>query len=409
MKIGYICSDFDVPLYGEEGCSIHVRDFVDALVEEGHDVFVVCAAAGEASDPPVRARVYELQPDGVATRAWQLLEDEDAITYNHLERDLRLVLYNAWLAGEGGDVVRRERPDFLYERYALFGHGGLSLARALGIPHLLEVNAPLTVEQAGYKRFRLTTLAARMESELLAASDRVIVVSEWLREWALGVGADADRLEVVPNAVSRPLFESLPAREVSRERLGIDGTRTVGFVGSFQPWHDVAGLLRAFRQLHEQDPGLRLLLVGAGRDGSAVRSTTEELGIAEAVHSVGHLPHEAVPEALAAMDVAVAPYNGGEELGFLPLKLFEYMASGRPVVAANVGRIADLVEHGRTGLLYRPGDEDELASALRTVLYDGVAGDELGRAARDKVLRDHTWNGVARRVVEMAEAAAAAR
>ena len=64
MKIGYICSDFDVPLYGEEGCSIHVRDFVDALVEEGHDVFVVCAAAGEAAAPPVRARVYELQPDG---------------------------------------------------------------------------------------------------------------------------------------------------------------------------------------------------------------------------------------------------------------------------------------------------------------------------------------------------------
>lgn len=403
MRIGYLCSDFDVPLYGDEGCSIHIRDFTDALVEAGHDVFIVCASLDGAPQSTARARVYQVEPQGLDRLAWELLEREPLVEEGQLARDLRLVLYNASLGSEGSAIIEDERPDLLYERYALFGWGGAMLARKHGIPLVLEVNAPLTVEQEGYEKFVLTSLAERMEAEVFRAADAVVAVSSWLKDWIVSRGTDGEKVHVVPNGVSATLFAGASEAADARSRLGLDGKRVIGFVGSFQPWHDVDGLLRAFAQLHDDDPDVRLLIVGDGEPRGELQELALALGLNSAAVFVGHLRHERVPEAIGAMDVTVAPYDGGQELGFLPLKLFEYMASGKPTVAAAVGQIPSFVEHGRTGLLYPPGDDELLAEALRTLLYSETTATAIGAAAREHVLRDHTWDVVARRVVALAE------
>jgi glycosyltransferase involved in cell wall biosynthesis len=402
MRIGYLCSDFDVPLYGDEGCSIHVRDLAEAFVDAGHEVFVVCASLDGVPETRSRARVYHVAPQRLNAVAWELLEREPLVADNHLERDLRLVLYNTWLASEGAAILAAERPDLLYERYALFGWGGATLARAQGIPHVLEVNAPLTVEQEGYEKFTLTTLAEQLEAEVFRAADAVVAVSGWLRDWIVERGVERRRVHVVPNGVSRRLFGGQPGGDAARARFGLDGNPVIGFVGSFQPWHDVAGLLQAFARLHAEDGDLRLLIVGEGEARRELEATARDLGVADAAVFTGHLPHEHVPAAIAAMDVAVAPYDGAQELGFLPLKLFEYMASGKPTVAAAVGQIPWLVEDGITGLLYPPGDDARLAGALRRVLYSEANARALGLAAREKVLREHTWDSVAERIVAIA-------
>jgi glycosyltransferase involved in cell wall biosynthesis len=283
-----------------------------------------------------------------------------------------------------------ERPDAVYERFALFGWAGLTLARRYGVPHLLEVNAPLCDEQDGYERFTLTETASHVQAEVVAGTDAVLAVSPWLRDWALGLGAARGRVHVVPNAVDGDLFAAL--------RPGATDTRTVGYLGSFQTWHHLNGLLAAFATLAREDPGLRLLLVGDGPVRDATVRRTAELGVAGQVTFTGHVSHEQALEHLAAIDIAVVPYAESRDFYFSPLKLFECMAAGCATVAARVGQVEEVVEHGRTGWLYPPGDDGALADALRELLADPARARAIGAEGRREILASRTWAAVAQQV-----------
>jgi glycosyltransferase involved in cell wall biosynthesis len=240
-----------------------------------------------------------------------------------------------------------------------------------------------------------------MDAEIFRAADAIVCVSRPLKNWVVAHGVEERKVHVIPNAVSASLFAREPVDGAVRSRFGLEGKRVVGYLGSFQPWHDVGGLVRAFAALHERDPDLRLLLVGAGNREADARARAAELGAHDSVVFTGNVPHESVPEYLAAMDVAAITYRREGEFYFSPLKLFECMAAGRPTVAASVGQISEVVEHGRTGWLYPAGDIERLAEGLETLLYDPQAAASLGAAARRRVLAEHTWEATARRVTSL--------
>src|SRR5688500_2145768 len=200
MKIGYICSDYDVPVLGHEGCSIHVREMVQALTRAGHDVFIICSSRGEGT-ATVPAEIYEIHPGGVDARVGELVTTEPIVEHNNLERDLRSILFNFALQSEGAKILERERPDFLYERMALFGCGGHALARRFALPHIVEVNAPLCMEQDGYEKFTLTRTAAEIERMIFSSADALVPVSRWLGDFAVARGAARARVHVILNAV----------------------------------------------------------------------------------------------------------------------------------------------------------------------------------------------------------------
>jgi glycosyltransferase involved in cell wall biosynthesis len=402
MKIGFLCSDIDIPLFGDEGCSIHVRDFTDALVDSGHDVFIVCPSLGESMIAGIKSSLYHLQPRGLDALGWSLVEQEPIIQNQQLERDLRSVAYNFWLQSEGSSIIEREKPDVLYERYSLFGWGGIELARRHRIPLMLEVNDPLCREQAGYEKFTLTATAERMESEIIRGADAVIAISKWIQNWVISLGVNEQDVHIVPNGVSLKLFAERQNGETVRQRYNLGKERLIGFLGSFQPWHDVEGLLRAFSKLYADDHNLRLLLVGDGQQREALEETVRQLGLGAGVIFTGNIPHDSVPEYLAAMDVAVAPYNWKEDFYGSPLKIFEYMAAGKPTVAAAIGQIEEVIEHGKTGWLYPSGDHEQLAHGLASLLYSPELSSAISNAAREKILSDHTWKAIATRVTALA-------
>ena len=104
------------------------------------------------------------------------------------------------------------------------------------------------------------------------------------------------------------------------------------------------------------------------------------------------------------MDVAVAPYPALANFYFSPLKILEYMAAGRAIVASAIGQINELIAHGKTGLLCPPGDSAQLAAALHRLKADTPLSRRLGEAARSDVVCNHTWDAVASRIVELAQA-----
>lgn len=409
MRIAYLCADPDVQVLGQEGCSVHVRELANALVDQGHDVSVVCAWAGKGAPSQCKARIHELQPEGLDAAVWAELAGEKLVQDHHLERDLRSVLWNLWLRDRAGAWIERERPDFLYERYALFGSGGIELARRHGIPLILEVNAPLCLQQDGYEKFTFTRTARRMEGEILRAADALIVLSGWLKDWVQSEGVEPSRVHVIASGVAeRFLRPGISGADV-RAQHALHGARVVGFVGSFHWWHDVGGLLEAFAGLAEGGPDLRLLLVGDGEKRRSLERRARELGLAERVVFAGRVPHERVPEYVAAMDVAVVPYGPLKDFFFSPFKLFECMAVGRPVVAAAIGQIPEVVEDRVDGWLYPPGDNAKLAEGIGALLAAPERAEAMGKAARRTVHARHTWASIASQVTALARELIATR
>jgi glycosyltransferase involved in cell wall biosynthesis len=212
------------------------------------------------------------------------------------------------------------------------------------------------------------------------------------------------RVRIVPNGVDTERFRpgvepALPAAP---------GVFTVGFVGSLKPWHGLSVLVEAFSRLHAEAPRTRLLLVGDGPERAAIEAEIRARGLADAAGVTGAVDPEAVPRFLASMDVAVAPYLPEETFYFSPLKVYEYMAAGLPVVASGLGQLVDLAEDGRCAILCAPGDAGAFAEALAVLREDPNLRQRLSRAAREKVLRESTWEMVVERLLEVIQIASPA-
>ena len=388
MKIAYVTADFGVPLMGTKGASVHVRRMVGALSDRGHEVLVLTPNCGEGTTDELACEVAEIPLAGALPIVYDQLKREKHLGSKRVSKDLRNILYSLWLEAQAAPLLEGFGPDVVYERYSLFGTAGLQLAGRFGAPLILEVNAPLVEEQRTQRGLGLPRVAECTERLVFSDADELIVVSDWLREYAVGRGAGADRITVLPNAADPDLFHPGRDRRRLRRELQWEDRFVVGFVGAMKSWHGLPTLLEALERLGSD---FRLLLVGDGPELPAFCAQMDRMGLAECVHTTGPVPHETVPQWLAAMDVALVPYAASADVYFSPVKLFEYMSSGLPVVAARIGQTEEVIEHGRTGWLYAAGESDELAERIRWLSENRTAAEAAGAAAREQVLARHTW------------------
>jgi glycosyltransferase involved in cell wall biosynthesis len=288
-------------------------------------------------------------------------------------------------------VARTLGPDAVIERYYNFGGEGVAAGVATGATTVLEVNAPVVDHPGSVKAAIDAALLIRpmrrWRERLCAKADLIvtpradilprdtprskIVELEW--------GADTDRFR--PGAVGAIPFE-VPAGVVAV------------FAGAFRSWHGAIHLARALRELRARGQrDLSAVFIGEGPELEHVRGETSGL---DNVVIAGPIPHAQMPACLAAAHIGVAPFDVSAHrplaLGFYwsPLKIFEYMATGLPVVAPAVDRIPSLVEHEREGVLYDPATPGALATALARLADAGLRAG-LGRAARERAAREYSW------------------
>jgi glycosyltransferase involved in cell wall biosynthesis len=401
VRVAYLTADFGVPVLGTKGASAHVRGLVHALQAEGHDVIVLTANAGDGTHKSFTVR--EVPFGGALPALYDALQHEDICQGTRLSKDLRNLLYAANLELQGRPILENFAPDLIYERHCLFSTAGLALARHFDIPLMLEVNAPLMVEQEQMRGLALPRVARAAERLVLTAADHIVAVSEALRGYAADLGVAPDRVAVLPNAADPEMFSPTVPPAPIREQLEWTDRFVLGFVGSMKPWHGVETLLETLQLLGGAASPFRLLLIGAGPQLVDLRPEIERRGLGEAVHLTGAVPHDAVPGLLRAVDVAVAPYAAQAAAYFSPVKLFEYMAMALPIVAARVGQVCEVIEEGRTGWLYTPGDAGELADVIRAMANNRGSCRTVAAAARERVMQQYTWRNNARRVVAMAE------
>lgn len=422
MNLAYITADFGVPIFGFKGASIHVREMVTALRHNGHAVCVISpatedegktfgenASASALFTAPVQQRdninFLPVSPSADHLLIFKELEALDKFwgVQTRIRHELRNQLYNHALFAAGQALAQSCRIDFIYERYSLFSYAGIRLARELGVPHLLEVNAPLAYEQEKMRGLEMKELARELERHIFCGSDQVLAVSQPLQDYVIACGVPAERVRVVPNAVDPQRFVAPTEGRAVRMQHQLEDKFVVGFVGSLKPWHGTDTLLEAFNELRRQTPHTHLLIVGDGPTREALEHYARKYELAPFVTFTGNVPYEQVPEYVAAMNVTVAPYAPHENFYYSPIKIFEYMVMGKPVIAGALGQVKDLVRDGETGLLYEPGNIGQLTEALMTLASNAEFTRTMGEKARAWVQREHTWENNARLVVEFAQ------
>jgi glycosyltransferase involved in cell wall biosynthesis len=298
-----------------------------------------------------------------------------------------LVQANAELVA---DLVREARPSLIQAATPhLNGLVGLAVARALELPFAYDVRGfpEMTLAvRAGGADSEVYRLRRAAETRCMAEADRVLTLSEAMRDHIVSRGVDPNRVRILPHAVDTERFApAAPGREL-RERLGLRGKLVAGVVSSLVEYEGVDVLLRALAQLD----GVHGLVVGDGPVLPDLRRLAGELGVAGRVTFTGRVPFEQVPGHYALLDVFACPRKDYEVCRFVtPLKPFEAMAMGLCVVTSDVPALAELTNGGRTGRTFRAGSHADLAQVLGELAESPGTRRALGEAAREHVVARH--------------------
>nr|MDQ3936097.1 glycosyltransferase family 4 protein [Actinomycetota bacterium] len=311
--------------------------------------------------------------------------------------------------GLGGDlaiaaasVASARAADAIYQRHARFSIAGGLLAAMTGTPLILEYNGSEAFFESSYDSTPFAAQLRLCEEAILAASHLIVVTSEVDRDDLLARGVEPERLVLNPNGVDAERFARGGGSAV-RERLGVaPDAPLLGFVGSYGPWHGTPLLAEAFVELAVRNAGARLLLVGDGPEHARVRQILADGRVSDRVLVVGKVEPAEIPAHLDACDVLVSPHIPMPDMEFFgsPTKLFEYMASGRAIVASRLGQIGDVLEDERSALLVEPGNKAALVSALDRALADPDLRSRLGAEARRDAAERHSWRANVQRVLD---------
>lgn len=363
-----------------DGQGVHLEALVAALRDAGHQVEVV--------GPPGYASTTLGQGGGRVALLRRLLPG-----FAVELAELAYSIPGYWRLRR---AARQFHPDVIYERANLFYLAGALLARRLGIPLLLEVNSPLAQERAEFGALRLRRIARGAERFVWRSADRVLPVTAVLGAMVAQAQVRPERIIVVPNGID---IDAFPATLAAQQREGAEVV--LGFVGFVRAWHGLDAVLRAMAAATD-GPRWRLDIVGEGPAREDLAALAMQLGIAERVRFAGLAARAEIPARIAAFDIALqpacVPYAS-------PLKVFEYMAAGRAIVAPDQPNIREVLAHDHTALLFPPGDAAALCAAVSRLAGDPALRARLGAAARTEAIRrDFTWAGNARRVGAMAQA-----
>ena len=374
--------DHSLPLHS--GYSFRTRAILRSLTAAGLEVRGVTGPRHRAPGPAVETvegLTFERVPDRPSgppgLREWREIE----ALREGIER-----------------VAEVWRPDVLHAHSpALCGMAGLRAARRLDVPFVYEIRAFWEDAAVGNGTGREGSLKYRLtralEDRVVAGADAVFTICEGLREDLIARGHDGDKLGLSPNGVDLSLFGEPPPRDDAlAARLGIADGPVLGFIGSFYDYEGLDVLIDAMPALRDSHPGVQLILVGGGPMDAALRAQAAASPAGEAIIFTGRVPHEEVDRYYSLVDVLVYPRRKSRLTDLVtPLKPLEAMAQRRIVAASDVGGHRELIEDGKTGLLFPPDDPAALARSLAGFIDARDRWPAMRDAGRAHVAAKHDW------------------
>ncbi|MAT99388.1 MAG: hypothetical protein CL608_19790 [Anaerolineaceae bacterium] len=415
LRVAYVMQNVGVDLAAEVGQMMLIRQTIHGLEQRGHTVDLLNLQGRDVIAYPNLAdlgqqRRVELGWSG--KRPYQLIEGG--------LRRIHSMLKLPYLAGFDSrrfyEACVHALPSYqiCHEYAGLLSVGAAYASRKTNTPFVLTVDADLLLEAdvmgdpiTGLRR-KAAQWAANQSYQL---ADQIITVSDptkanLVENW----GVPAEKIKVIPNGVNVAHFQQPVDTKQVRKELGLGEAPIVMFVGGFQRWHGLDKLLEALALVSKILPEVRLLLVGDGPARPFVEENIYRLNLEKQVTITGFLPHARIPQLLAIADVVTVPYPKlPQEMWFSPLKLYEYMAAGKAIVASSAGQIQNVIRHDENGLLVTPGDVADLAQACLHLLQNEADRRRLGANAQREAETEHAWARQIQRLEHVYDAALRSR
>lgn len=296
-------------------------------------------------------------------------------------------------------VARRERPAMIHAASNfLVGLSAVAAARRLGLPSIYEVRGLWEVTRASrepaWAESELYRTNVRLETQAASEADRVIAITNALKDELVRRGVPPDHIAVVPNSVDSSRFVPAPRDSELERELGLEGKRVVGYVGTFTDYEGLDHLLYAVSSLIDRGvDNVHLLLVGDGSSFRELGRLVAELELDEYVTMTGRVPFDEVNRYYSLVDVAPFPRKPLPVTEMVsPLKPFEAMAMEKAVLVSSVSALAEMVDDGTTGLIFEKGNIDSLAEALHRLVSEPALCERLGKNAREWVVANRSWD-----------------
>ena len=364
-----------------DGSAVHIDGLSSALRGLGAEVVMI--------EPPTTRRSAAVMTSSSSTSLRQKLP-----RWLH---ELLELIYNVpeWLRLQAAIV--RHRPDLIYERSNLYLLSGMIAARCSRVPIIEEVNSPLFIERSGHGGIALVSLARWSERWIWRRADAVVTVTHVLADIVANVRGNRGSIEVMPNGVDRKLFAPDRIEREAKRKLHLEGKTVLGFTGFVRDWN---GLEQVVDMLPRLRPEVVLLIVGDGPARSSLERRARAAGVAARVIFTGVVVRDSVASLVSAFDIALQPAVNPYAS---PLKLFEYLALGRVVLAPDQPNLREVLTHGENAWLFDPSEPGAMQRAIERLLNDVDARQRLALAALNTIQeRELTWERNAERVLELA-------
>lgn len=379
-------------LYDEHGAAIHVREFARAFKQLGNDISV------HFIGQPERKNLY---PDDHHTI--NLIKRIRKLLAKYFHQFHVLLLNYKFLLREY-KIISQRKPDLILTRFEALHFSTIILSKIKRIPIVAEINSPLALEARQFIKqyYFFPYLIEIFEKIILRLSNAVFTVSNEAKQELLKYNIPSTKIKVIPNGVDIEKFKPSTTKAYILNFTESDNKIIIGYSGCFAPWHRITDLEFLIDSLTKKYTNLYFLFLGDGYSKAAFEEKTKKNEMLKnRVYFVGKVKHEFMPSFLAWMDIVIAPYPNLKNFYWSPLKIFEYMAAGKALVATRIGQIATLIQDGKNGLLYSPENQHELIDKIEMLIQSRSLRQTLGKEARKTIEKNFTWQHNAVRVQEL--------
>lgn len=352
----------------KDGQNVHIEEMLKAFRAQGHQVHVV-APYVDNPNQSTKTGLLSFMKKFIPAFLYELIE----LSYS-IRAYLKLK-----------SAYDEFQPDIFYERNNLFLLSGKWLKAKTGIPFILEVNAPLADERHNHGHLSLYNFAKSMEAKVWNSADALIPVSQALADIVMQAGVRPELIHVMHNGIDPDKFPGdLSNAPNIQQDLALEGKTILGFTGYVRDWHKLDQVI----QVIADDNGkhnLHMLVIGDGPDVPPCKMLAEKLSVSDRVSFVGIIGREQVAAYVSLFDIALQPAVTDYAS---PLKIFEYLALGKAIIAPSQPNICEILTDGKESLLFDPDQEDSFKLKLIELIenkdFRQIASKEAMRTIEEK-------------------------
>ncbi|MEJ6950290.1 glycosyltransferase family 4 protein [Natronospora cellulosivora (SeqCode)] len=374
---------WEYPPLSHGGLARHVQDLSEALIEDGHDVFVITQGDADLLQDEVVNGVRVLRTEPVSINANNFIDNILHLNFQLLDKAIQ---------------VKEEIGDF----DIIHGHDWLVFWASKVFKHSLKKPLIFTIHATEFGRNQgiynsMQRYINDLEWYATFEAWRVIVCSNYMKHEVKNLfQVPEDKVISIPNGVNEDNYKADYSASF-RRKYASPNEKMVFYVGRIVREKGIQVLIQAIPEILSENPSTKFVIAGKGPHLDSLKSQAEFLGVANRIYFTGFISDEERNRLYQAADVAVFP-SIYEPFGIVAL---EAMVTKTPVIVGNVGGLAEFVHDGENGLTVNPNDSQQLADKIVYLLNNQEKADDIAETGYKMVKHTFTWQQIARQTVKV--------